>query len=108
DFRQHVYFLSAAGGQEHRLPDDLQFASFDPRFTADGKKLIFLGGYVQAGSATLRTNVAAIYSVALTKEDSDSMSRDIDTEEQGRAAVAAGAGRGGRGGGGGDVCAKSC
>jgi tricorn protease len=96
DFRQHVYFLAAAGGQEHRLPDDLQFASYDPRFTPDGKKLIFLGGYVQAGSATLRTNVASIYSVALTKEDSDSMSRDVDTEEQGRAV----AGRGGRGGAG--------
>jgi tricorn protease len=101
DFRQHVYFLSAAGGQEHRLPDDLQFASFDPRFTADGKKLIFLGGYVQAGSATLRTNVAAIYSATLSKEDADSMSRDVDTEEQARAmAAATGAGRGGRGGGG--------
>ncbi len=102
DFRQHVHFVSAAGGEEHRLPDQLQFASFDPRFTADGKKLIFLGGYVQAGSATLRTNVAAIYSVTLAKEDTDSMSRDIDTEEQARAAAAAGAGagRGGRGGGG--------
>jgi tricorn protease len=101
DFRQHVYFLAAAGGQEHRLPDDLQYASYDARFTADGKKLIFLGGYVQAGSATLRTNVASIYSVSLAKEDADSMSRDVDTEEQARAMM--GAGRGGRGGGGGAV-----
>jgi tricorn protease len=101
DFRQHVYFISPGGGEEHRLPDDLQFASYDPRFTTDGKKLIFLGGYVQAGSATLRTNVAAVYSVTLAKEDADSMSRDVDTEEQARAmAAAAGGGRGGRGGGG--------
>ncbi len=99
DFRQHVYFISAAGGEEHRLPDALQFATYDPRFTVDGKKLIFLGGYVQAGSATLRTNVAAIYSVSLTKEDADSMSRDVDTEEQARA-MNMGGGRGGRGGSG--------
>jgi tricorn protease len=97
DLRQHVYFMAAAGGEEHRLPDALQYASYDPRFTADGKKLIFLGGYVQGGSATLRTNTAAIYSVSLAKEDADSMSRDVDTEEQARAM--AGAGRGGRGGG---------
>jgi tricorn protease len=99
DFRQHVHFIAASGGEAHRLPDALQFASFDPRFTADGKKLIFLGGYVQAGSATLRTNVAAIYSVMLSKEDTDSMSRDVDTEEQARAMAAANAGRGGRGAG---------
>ncbi|MFZ0821740.1 MAG: S41 family peptidase [Candidatus Acidiferrales bacterium] len=98
DFRQHIYFQASAGGEEHRLKDDLQYASYDGRFTADGKKLIFLGGYVQAGSATLRTNVASIYSVTLAKEDTDSMSRDVDTEEQARAMM--GAGRGGRGGGG--------
>jgi tricorn protease len=100
DFRQHVYFTPAGGGETHRLPDDLEFASYDARFTADGKKLIFLGGYVQAGSATLRTNVAAIYSVTLAKEDTDSMTHDVDTEEQARAVAAAGGGRGGRGGAG--------
>jgi tricorn protease len=105
DLRQHVYFIAAAGGEEHRLPDALQYASYDPRFTADGKKLIFLGGYVQGGSATLRTNVASIYSVSLAMEDADSMSRDVDTEEQARASIAAG--RGGRGGGGGAAPASA-
>ena len=98
ELRQHVYFVAAAGGEEHRLPDALQFSTYDPRFTADGKKLIFLGGYVQGGSATLRTNVASIYSLALAPEDTDTMSRDVDTEEQARSVAAA---RGGRGGGGG-------
>ena len=95
DLREHVYIVSTKGGQEHRLPDEQQFSSFQPRFTPDGKKLIFLGGYVQGGSATLRTNVAALYSVTLAKEDRDTMGRDIDTEEEAREAAAErGAGRG--------------
>jgi len=86
DFRPHVYIVSTAGGEEHRLSDDLYFSSASPRWTPDGKKLIFLGGYVQGGSATIRQNVSVLYSVSLTKEDKDPMSRDIDDED---AAVAA-------------------
>jgi tricorn protease len=97
DLRAHVYFVAAAGGDSHPLPDARLFSSFEPRFTADGKKLIFLAGYVQGGSATLRQNVASVYSVSLSKEDQDSMSRDIDTEEQGRAMAGRGGGRGGAG-----------
>ncbi|HYA97981.1 MAG TPA: biopolymer transporter Tol, partial [Methylomirabilota bacterium] len=86
DFRQHVYLVQVAGGEERRLSDDVLFSSYDPRFTPDGKKLIFLGGYVQGGSATLRDNSAALYSASLTREEKDPMSRDIDDEEAGRAA----------------------
>ncbi len=95
DLRAHVYFVSVAGGEEHKLPDDKLFSSFTPRFTLDGKKLIFLAGYVQGGSATLRENVASIYSVSLSKEDSDPMSRDVDTEDQARAMADRAPGRGG-------------
>ncbi len=98
DLRSHVYFVAAAGGDEHRLPDAKLFSSFDPRFTADGRKLIFFAGYVQGGSATLRQNVASVYSLSLSKEDTDSMSRDVDTEEQARMMGGRGAGRGGAGG----------
>jgi tricorn protease len=97
DLRAHVYFVSAAGGDSHPLPDARLFSSFEPRFTADGKKLVFLAGYVQGGSATLRQNVASVYSVSLSKEDQDSMSRDIDTEDQGRAMAGRGGGRGAAG-----------
>jgi tricorn protease len=81
DLRPHVHFVSTAGGEVMRLSDDLLFASSSPRWTPDGKRLIFLGGYVQGGSATLRTNISTLYSVSLTKEDKDPMSRDIDSEE---------------------------
>jgi tricorn protease len=98
DMRPHVEIVASAGGEPRRLSDDVLFASSGARFTPDGKKLIFLGGYVQGGSATLRDNVAALYSVALAREDRDPLSRDVDDEEQGQAAERSaserGAGRG--------------
>jgi tricorn protease len=98
DLRQHIYFVSTKGGEEHRLPDDELFSSYDPRFTADGKRLIFLAGYVQGGSATLRTNVASLYALTLAKEDRDTMSRDVDSEEEANNAIANERPAGGRGG----------
>lgn len=98
DLRAHVYITSSQGGEEHRLNDDLLFSTLDPRWTSDGKKLIFLGGYVQGGSATLRENAAALYSVSLSEEEKDPMSRDIDNEAAAEVAERVAAGRGGRGG----------
>jgi tricorn protease len=95
DLRAHVYFVPIAGGEAHKLQDEKLFSSFDPHFTSDGKKLIFLAGYVQGGSATLRENVASVYSVSLSAEDSDTMSRDVDTEDQARAMMDRAPGRGG-------------
>jgi tricorn protease len=99
DLREHIYIVSAQGGEEHRLNDDLLFSTLAPRWTPDGKKLIFLGGYVQGGSATLRENAAALYSVSLAEEEKDPMSRDIDSEAAAEAAERSSAPRGGRGGG---------
>jgi tricorn protease len=81
DLRPHIWIVPSAGGEERRLPDDDLFSSASPRWTPDGKKLIFLAGFVQGGSATLRQNIAALYSASLTKEEKDPMSRDIDDEE---------------------------
>jgi tricorn protease len=97
DLRTHVYIVSAQGGEEHRLNDDLLFSTLAPRWTPDGKKLIFLGGYVQGGSATLRENAAALYSVSLSEEEKDPMSRDIDSELAAEAAEREQSPRGGRG-----------
>jgi tricorn protease len=93
DFRPHVHLVAAAGGDEHRLADDLLFASSGAHFTSDGKKLIFLGGFVQAGSATLRDNRAGLYSVSLAREERDPMSRDLDDEKSAEAAEKAAAER---------------
>ena len=66
DFRQHVYFLAASGGEAHELPDALQNSQVSITSTVDGKKLIFLGGYVQAELRGARM-ASAIYSVILSK-----------------------------------------
>jgi len=86
DLRPQVWIVSSAGGEEHLISDEGLFAASSARWTADGKKLIFLGGYVQGGSATQRNNTAALYSLSLTQEDRDPVSRDIDDEEAAQAA----------------------
>jgi len=94
DFRNHIYITSARGGDEHRLNDELLFSASLPKWTADGKKLVFLGGYAQGGSATLRDNNNTLYSVSLLEEEKDPLSRDIDDEAAGEAAERARAERG--------------
>jgi tricorn protease len=86
DLRPHVWIVPAAGGEERMINDDGLFANASPRWTSDGKKLIFLGGYVQGGSATIRNNISVLYNVSLTKEERDPVSRDIDDEEAAAAA----------------------
>ena len=86
DLREHIYITSAQGGEEHRLNDDILFSASSPRWTADGKKIVFLGGYAQGGSATLRDNNSTLYSVSLSEEEKDPLSRDIDDEAAGEAA----------------------
>ncbi len=96
DLRPHVCLISTAGGEEHRIIDDVLFATTGARWSRDGKRLVLLGGYVQGGSAALRANTASLYSVSLTREEKDSLSRDIDDEEQAAAADRAAAERGPR------------
>ncbi|MBI3848661.1 MAG: PD40 domain-containing protein [Planctomycetes bacterium] len=75
DLRPHVHVVSTDGGDEHRVTSDLLSTTFGARWTPDGKKLVFI-----AGLLTGRENVPALYSVSLTKEEKDPMSRDVDEE----------------------------
>jgi tricorn protease len=86
DLREHIYITSAQGGEERRLDDDILFSTSSPRWTPDGKKIVFLGGYAQGGSATVRDNNSTLYSVSLSEEEKDPLSRDIDDEAAGEAA----------------------
>ena len=86
DLRPHVLVVSAGGGAAKALPDHDLFATSGARWTADGKRLIFLAGHVQGGSASIRENKAQLYSVTLTREEKDPMSRDIDDEAMADAA----------------------
>src|SRR6185295_641558 len=81
---------------EHRLDDDVLFVTTGARWSPDGKRLVFLGGYVQGGSAALRQNLSSLYSASLLREEKDPTSRDIDDEEQAAAGERAGGERGSR------------
>ncbi|HKD45199.1 MAG TPA: S41 family peptidase [Candidatus Angelobacter sp.] len=87
DLRPHVYVVPATGGTEKRVGNsDLLFSETQPVWTPDGKRLLFLAGLAQAGSATLRRSFVQLYSVALTKEEKNPTDRGIDDEEQAQAA----------------------
>jgi tricorn protease len=86
DLRPHVHIIGIADGTDRKLPDEDLWSTTGARWTADGKKLIFLAGYVQGGSAAIRDNRAQLYSVTLTREEQDPLSKDVDDETAGLAA----------------------
>jgi tricorn protease len=87
DMRPHVYVVPSAGGSEKRVGNpDLLFSETSPVWTPDGKRLIFLAGLAQAGSATLRRSFVQLYSVSLAKEEKNPTDRGVDDEEQAQAA----------------------
>lgn len=98
-FRSHVFIAAADGGEARRVTEDRIFSSSGARWTADGKKLIFLGDFVPGGSGNLGSNNNSLYSVSLAKDDKDPTSRDIDTEEEAMAAERETSARRPRGGG---------
>ena len=53
DLRPHIYVTPSTGGSEHHVGnDDVLFSETTPMWTPDGKRLLFLAGLAQAGSAT--------------------------------------------------------
>jgi tricorn protease len=87
DLRPHVYVASSTGGNEHHVGnDDRLFAETTPAWTPDGKRLLFLAGLAQAGSATQRQTSVQLYSVSLTREEKNPADRGVDDEDQAQAA----------------------
>jgi len=87
DLRPHVYVIPATGGNERHVGnDDILFSETTPVWTPDGKRLLFLAGLAQGGSATLRRAFVQVFSVSLSKEDKNPGDHGIDDEEQAEAA----------------------
>lgn len=83
NMRPHVYVIPATGGKPiHVGNDESEFAESQPRWTRDGKKIVFLAGVTQQGSATQRRPQTQLYSVSLQKEDKGLNDRSIDSEEE--------------------------
>ncbi len=99
--RSSVYLMELATHQEHKIGGEEFLLSRGAKWTPDGKKLVFLGGYGAPGMSSLNRTTLGLFSVGLTPADKNPDSGDLDTEAQAEAAAAetAAAGRGGRGAG---------
>lgn len=87
DLRSHVYIAASMGGNEHHIGDDERlFSETTPAWTPDGKRLLFLAGLAQGGSAIQRQTQVQLYGVSLTREEKNPGDRGIDDEEQAQAA----------------------
>jgi tricorn protease len=99
--RTHVWLKELASGQEHQIVSDQFQISQGAKWTADGKKLLLIGGVSLPAMASqgFRGTPSQLYAISLTHIDKDPEDRDINTEEQAMAQLneAPAGGRGGRG-----------
>ena len=86
NFRPHVYVMPAAGGAERHIEREDLFSETGARWTPDGKKLIFMAGVQQGGTATPRSTVMQLYSVSLVSQEKNPVDRGVDSEEEAAAA----------------------
>ncbi len=98
--RSHVFVRQLETGAETMITSPDFLMSTGAMWTADGKKLLVLGGTGTASTVGSGGATFQLYSVALTPVEKDPNDRDINTEAQAEAPADTGAG-GGRGFGGG-------
>ncbi|HSZ60061.1 MAG TPA: hypothetical protein VK797_30740, partial [Tepidisphaeraceae bacterium] len=104
--RSRLYIKSTDGGPEHLIDSDQFVSAHGAKWTPDGTKLVFIGGFDAAEISVVDRPSYQLYSVALTHVSKDPNDRDIDTEAQAGSAPATaprGGGRRGRGRGGVDA-----
>jgi tricorn protease len=101
--RSHVWVKNLDDGTEHMITSDLFQIASGAKWTADGRRLLLIGGVGVPSMASLgfRGTPSQLYAVPLTRVDKAPEDKDINTEEQGLAALneasAGPAGRGARG-----------
>ena len=83
--RSHVYVKELDGGTERMITSPEFLLSTGARWTADGKKLLVLGGVGAASTVGSSGTSFQLYSVALTPVDKAPDDRDINTEAQAEA-----------------------
>jgi tricorn protease len=93
NLRPHIYVVPAAGGPEHLIDREDLFSATGARWTPDGKKLIFLAGMLQSGTATQRSAVLQLHSVSLVSEEKNPADRGVDSEDEAQTAEPARRGR---------------
>ena len=83
--RSHVYVKQLDGGTERIISSPEFLLSTGARWTADGRKLLVLGGVGAASTVGSSGTSFQLYSVALTPVDKAPDDRDINTEAQAEA-----------------------
>ena len=96
--RNHVWIKDLDSGAEHMITSAEFQVSSGAKWTADGKKLLVLGGLGIPGIASTARGTTQLYAISLTHVDKNPDDRDVDTEAEAEAALAeTNGGRGGRG-----------
>ncbi len=83
--RSHVYVKQLDGGPERMITSPEFLLATGAKWTADGKKLLVLGGVGAASTVGSSGASYQLYSVALTPVDKAPDDRDINTEAQAEA-----------------------
>ncbi len=83
--RSHVYVRQLDGGQEQMITSPEFLMSTGAQWTADGKRLLVLGGTGTASTVGSDGVTYQLYSFALTPVEKDPNDRDINTEAQAEA-----------------------
>jgi tricorn protease len=97
--RSHVWVKELSSGQERMIGGEDFLLSNGAKWTADGRKLLLIGGVGAPAMAALNRTTTQLYAVDLNPLEKNPTAADINSEEQAMAAEAAPApGRGGRGG----------
>jgi tricorn protease len=76
----HVYVISADGGKEQRVTDEESYSDSGAVWTPDGKRIVYLSGTDVGNIGQAGRSTAQIFSVTLSPEEKDIVSRDIDSE----------------------------
>jgi tricorn protease len=98
--RSHVWIKDLDSGAERMITSTEFQVSSGAKWTADGKKLLALGGLSVPGIASTARGTTQLYAVSLTRVDKNPDNRDVDTEAEAEAALAeANGARSGRGSG---------
>jgi tricorn protease len=93
--KSHVYVRPLDGGTEREIGSDDFLVSSGAKWTADGRKLLLLGGVGAPGMSALNRTVLQLYSISLTRNEKNPDDHDVDTEAQAEAAASETARRGG-------------
>ena len=80
--RSRVYVMNLKSHEEHMIGSEQFLVAEGAKWTADGKKLLLLGGVGAPSMSSLNRTQMQLYSVSLTHISKDPEDRDVNTEAE--------------------------